>query len=941
MIMDAEEYEDLQEFLHYGILRRSGRYPWGSGHSESTRNRTFLDTIDSLKKQGFSDVEICRAFDIKDENGNVTDSFSTTQLRAARSIAKNQQKQEQIHTAEKLKAKGMSNIEIGKKMGINESSVRALLKPSTKLKNDLLTSTSNMLKEQVAEKTFIDIGKGVASQKGLSDNTLNNAVAVLKEQGYEVHTVPVEQLGTSHKTNVKVLAPPGTTWGDVARNKGKIKQITTFSEDGGRTNLGIQKPMAIHKDRVAVKYGSEGGSEADGVIYVRPGVKDVSIGNSTYAQVRVNVNGTHYLKGMAIYKDDLPKGVDIQFNTNKESTGNKLDAMKPLKTIDGKEGSAIDHDNPFGANIKRQLIEVDAKGKQKLTSVMNIVNDEGDWSKWSRTLSSQMLAKQSPTLAKAQLDLTYKQRKDEYERISELTNPAVRKRLLEGFGDEASSAAVHLKAAAIPRTHGHHVILPISSMKPNEIYAPNYRDGERVVLIRHPHGGTFEIPELTVNNRHKEAKRLLGAHANDAVGIHHSVAERLSGADFDGDTVLVIPNGNNRVKTTPALERLKNFDPKTEYRHWPGMTVMTSRGTQLHMGEISNLITDMTIGAASTDELARAVRHSMVVIDAEKHKLDYKQSAIDHNIKQLKEKYQGSSRGGSSTLISRAGSEARIPERRPRRASKGGPIDPATGKRVYENVDSSYVHPKTGKVIERTTSVERLAITDNAHDLSSGTRIERIYADHSNKLKALGDLARKDSVNTPRSPYSPSARKAYAPQVQTITDKLKNAERNAPRERQAQIVANNIYNQKLDANPNMDDEQKKKTKFQALTEARIRTGAGKEKIKLTDQEWEAIQAGAISNTKLNDILEHADMENIREHATPRKRKVMTTAKVARAQALLDKGYTRADVADLLGVSLTTLDEVTNVKHLYPTVSSLELGDTVVLNLNEEGIVQYD
>ena len=38
----------------------------------------------------------------------------------------------------------------------------------------------------------------------------------------------------------------------------------------------------------------------------------------------------------------------------------------------------------------------------------------------------------------------------------------------------------------------------IPSMKENEVYAPNYKNGEQVALIRYPHAGTFEIPILTV-----------------------------------------------------------------------------------------------------------------------------------------------------------------------------------------------------------------------------------------------------------------------------------------------------------------------------------------------------------------------------------------------------------------------------------------------------------
>lgn len=910
MIIEEDDY-----LAHYGILRRSGRYPWGSGKTQSSRNKKFLEVIGDLEKQGFTPVQICKAFDIHDEHGNVTEHFSTTQLRAAKTIAKNEQKQLNIARATTLKSKGVSNPQIATRMGLaGESSVRALLAEGAKEKASVLTTTADMLRQQVEKKKYIDVGKGVEHHNGITKSTLDNAVAMLREEGYALHSVPIEQLGTGKKTNVKVLAPPGTEWGDVSRNRANIQQIASRSKDRGRTQLGILPPISIDSKRVQVKYGSDGGKAADGVMFVRPGVKDVSIGAASYAQVRVTVDGTHYLKGMAIYKHDLPKGVDIQFNTNKENTGNKLDALKPLKKIG--DTDKIDKDNPYGANIKDQITEK-VNGKDVVTSAMNIVNQEGKWSEWSRTLSSQMLSKQNPTLAKRQLDLTYKQRMEEFKRISELTNPEVRKKLLEDFGDESDSAAVHLKAAAIPGTHGHHVILPISSMKPTEIYAPNYAQGERVVLIRHPHGGTFEIPELTVNNRNKEAKTLLGQ-ARDAVGIHHTVAERLSGADFDGDTVLVIPNRDGKVKTTPALEKLKNFDPQTSYKGYPGMKVMTKSHTQTQMGEISNLITDMTIKKASTDELARAVRHSMVVIDAHKHGLNYKQSAIDNNINELKLKYQGPrGSGGAATLISRAGATVHVPQQELRKASKGGSIDPKTGERVYEPTGRNYVHPKTGETKFNTSTVERLANTKDAHTLTSGgpgtpgTRIEGIYADHSNRLKDLGNKARLASLGVPKSKYSESAAKAYAPEVKSLVAKLRIAERNAPLERQAQILANTVYKQKLANNPGMDEAEKKKLRYQALTEMRARMDAKKEAIEITDKEWEAIQAGAITPSRFNNILEHANMERVRELASPRSRTLLTPARVSQAQSLLANGYTRQEVAAKLGVSLSTLDVAIN------------------------------
>lgn len=905
MLIDEDEY-----LAHYGILRKSGRYPWGSGETQSARNRTFLDTVDDLKRQGMSEVDIARAFSTDEVR------VSTTQLRAARSIAKNEQKQLSISTAQKYQDKGMSNVAIGLKMGLNESSVRALLAPGAKDKAEILQSTTNILRKSVAEKKYIDVGAGVEYQLGISDTKLKVAVAQLREEGYTLHYLKVPQLGAPNDTSLKVLAAPDVTYSEVHKNRDQITQIQNFSDDGGRSYLGLHPPVSVSSNRVGINYGPDGGAQADGVIFVRPGVKDVSLGSARYAQVRVMVDGTHYIKGMAMYRDDLPAGTDLVFNTNKESTGNKLDALKKISD---------DPDNPFGATV-RQIVKRESDGKEfltehgqkgtldgteKVTSAMNIVHEEGNWSDWSKTISTQMLSKQSPSLAKTQLNMTYEQRLDEFDKLNKLTNPTVRRTLLEKFGDETSSAAVHLDAAAISTRQGWHAILPIESMRPTEIYAPNFRDGERVVLIRFPHAGTFEIPELTVNNNHPEASKLLGPKdgkpgARDAVGIHHSVAERLSGADFDGDTVLVIPNNSNKVKPTAALDGLKNFDPRSQYKGYEGMPRMTPRQKGAEMGGVSNLITDMTLRGASTKEMTQAVKHSMVVIDAEKHNLNYKQSAIDNGIAALKEKYQGRSNAGASTLISRATADTRINARKPRPAAEGGAIDKLTGKRIF--VDTGETNFKTGA--PRKLKVERLAVTDDAHDLSSGTPMERVYAEHSNKLKALGDLARKESVNTPLSRYSPSAKQTYHREVTSLNSKLAQALTNAPLERQAQLVGNAIVRTKREQTPDMDQASLKKIKAQALNEARTRTGAKKTQIKITSDEWNAIQAGAISDSKLSRILNNADIDEVKKLASPREAKLMTSSKTLRATAMLSSGYTRAEVADALGVSLTTLNTAT-------------------------------
>lgn len=885
MIISEDEY-----LAHYGVLRRSGRYPWGSGRTQSARNRTFLDTVEGLRKDGLSDAEIARGF-----------GMSRNQLTAARTIALAETKQENIRTAEKLKAKGMSNSAIGRQMNLNESSVRALLAPGAADKADKLFATSNMLKREVDSKEMIDIGTGVEHQLGLTKTKLDAAVAVLREEGYEVHRFSLPQAGTGKMTEYKVLMKPGTTKKDAWRmaQEGKLKQIVEFSEDGGKTFTRIQEPTSISSSRIAIKYAEQGGTKADGLIYVRPGVKDISLGGKNYAQVRVKVDGTHYLKGMAVYKDDLPVGVDLMFNTNKSNTGNKLDAMKPIE-------KGADPTRPFGAEIKRQITEFGPDGNPKVTSVMNLVNEQGDWDKWSKNLPSQMLSKQSPSLAQRQLDLTYERRQRELDDILALTNPMVRKKLLESYAEDTDSAAVHLKAAAMPSQRTK-VLIPLTSIKDTEAYIPGLPNGTNVALVRFPHGGTFEIPQVTVNNKNREARKIIGPDASDAIGINSKVAERLSGADFDGDTVLAIPNNRGDVKSTAALEGLKNFDPKAMYKIKEGSGIDIDPMGQ-KMGDISNLITDMTIQGAPAHELARAVRHSMVVIDSEKHGLDVRASARDHGISALKQRYQGKKNAGAATLISRASSPKYIDERRLARVGEGGPVDKATGKQNFVNTGRTYTK-RDGTVVPSKSKVKKLALTDDAHTLVSGptgTRIERIYADHSNRLKALANTARKEAVNTKRPDTSASAKKVYANEVQSLDAKLREAKRNAPLERQAQAITTATVRQRKQANPDLPKDEEKKIRNHALAEARARTGAKKNAIKLEPKEWQAIQAGAISAHKLNEILNNADIDTVRQLATPRAATVMTAQKQSLARQKIAAGYTLAEVAQDLGIPVSTI-----------------------------------
>lgn len=892
------------ELMHYGTPRHSGRYPWGSGENPYQSSIGLYGMAKQLKSQGMSDKEIAESF-----------GMSTREYKSAYSNAKNEVRAANRAEALRLKDKGYSNTAIGKRMGVNESTVRSWMDEDIAERSSISKNTAKALKSAVDDKKYIDIGGGVENQMGISRTALDNAVKMLKDEGYTVHYIQTEQLGTGHKTSIKVLAPPDTTYSEVWNHKADIEFPGFHSEDKGRTIDKIGKPVSISSKRIKINYAEEGGKDKDGVIELRRGVDDISLGKAKYAQVRIAVDGTHYLKGMAMYRDDMPDGVDIIFNTNKAKgtpmLGEKDNSvLKPMKK---------DQDNPFGATIKgeRELIlaqryYTDKNGKRQ-QSALNIVNEEGDWNTWRKSLSSQMLSKQSPMLAKKQLKLAYDLKQDEFDSIMKLENPVIRQQLLDKFADGCDSAAVHLKAAGLPR-QASKVILPFPSMKENEVYAPSFRDGEEVVLIRYPHGGTFEIPRLKVNNKVPEAKKTLH-NAQDAIGINAKVAERLSGADFDGDTVLVIPTSTAKIKTSKPLDGLKDFDPQRDYKAYPGMPEVKGSGfnKQQQMGNVSNLITDMTIKGATPDELARAVRHSMVIIDAEKHNLNYKQSAIDNNIAELKEKYQGGKNRGASTIISRASATAYVPVRKELTNTKYMTDDEkkrySKGEKIYRETGETYISKKTGKEIKRISKSTKMAETSDANTLSSGYMIETVYSEHANKLKALANKARAESRSTEYIPYSKEAHVKYKDQVDSLNSKLNIALKNRPLERKAQLIANAKVKNVYAANPDMDSDDLKKLKGRCLTEARLQTGASKQQIKIEPKEWEAIQAGAISTNKLKSIVQNSDLDVLKQLAMPREMRGVTPAQESRIKVLESRGYTIAEIADAVGVSTGTITNV--------------------------------
>ena len=978
------------ELLHYGTPRHSGRYPWGSGDSPYQHgSRDFLSRVEELKAKGWAETPE----NIKKEFG-----LNTTQYRIEKKIARESRRAQQVNQAKSLAEDGLGPTEIGRRMGIAESTVRSLLNADSEARMNASKATYDLLKKEVDAKRMIDVGTSVNQELNISNEQLNTALYMLEREGYHVYKGGIPQItNQGQQTNQKVLAKPDVEHKEIY-NYDQVKTIKDYiTRDGGDTyEKKFNYPSSMNSKRLQIRYAEDGGEENDGLVELRRGVPDLSLGTSHYAQVRILVDGDRYIKGMAVYSDDLPDGVDVRFNTNKKKGTPMRDVLKEIKN---------DPENPFGSLIKDadqggqywydsktgERITGSSENPNKKLGLINKARDEGDWGEWAKNLPSQFLSKQSLSMAQKQLNIAKADKLSDFEEISRLTNPTIKKHLLQKFADECDSAAVDLAAASLPGQR-YQVLLPVPSLKETEVYAPNFKEGSKIALIRYPHGGTFEIPILTVNNKNVQAQKRMGKNPIDGIGINKKVADRLSGADFDGDTAMCIPTndrqGRVKITSTPKLKELENFDPKIEYgpATYKGRTIKLMKdpktgkdATQTEMGKISNLITDMTILGASTSELARAVKHSMVVIDAAKHKLDYKKSEVDNNIEELRRTYQlkydknGRLRaGGASTLISKASGQETVTKRQgePKVNIKGKSwYDPSRpeGALIYKTADDLYKlsgssYDKDTRMFTRTTkdgkkirysaddvdavdrytpvkikdsegrttgwrskdgSIEykstprtqrstKMLEVDDATQLVSASRhpMELVYADYANSMKDLANRSRKLMMSTGKIEYDKNAKATYQKEVDSLMSKLNNAEKNRVKERAAQRLANVDVAAKKAANPDWKSSDIRKASQQAITKRRQEVGSITRRdrnINIEPKEWEAIQAGAISENYLKRILDNTDIDKLREYATPRSSKELSPAKVNQIKAM-NASYTIAEIADKLGISSSTVSK---------------------------------
>ena len=235
--------------------------------------------------------------------------------------------------------------------------------------------------------------------------------------------------------------------------------------------------------------------------------------------------------------------------------------------------------------------------------------------------------------------------------------------------------------------------------------------------------------------------------------------------------------------------------------------------------------------------------------------------------------------------------------------------DSKTGKIYFTNKDGTIKY----RTVQRTTSSTNMAEAQDARSLIGSThQMEKIYADYANSMKALANRARIEMINTPNIKMNKNASKIYAKEVSSLEAKLNTAKVNSIRERQARRQTEAEINKRKEVNPDLKGEDERKLAQRYLDKNRKILGAiprRKRDIKIEPREWEAIQAGAISNNKLVQILNNSDTDKLRELALPKDRKTLNQSQINRVLAMANRNFTLQQIADKMGVSTSTISKI--------------------------------
>lgn len=262
--MSEDDFYDEANLTHYGMPRRSGRYPWGSGDNPYQHSADFMARVQSLKKSNATAVDESTGEILTGERAiaKIMGLSNTKELRVQYALAKDEKRTYDVQTAKSMRADGKSLNEIAKAMGFkNDSSVRSLLNDQSASKMNKSKKTADTLKQCLKEKlkddpkAVLDVGVGVERELGVSKEKLNEALYIMQQEGYQVWKGSVPQAtNPGKKTNLRIVGPEGTPK-SAPFDYEHIHSVSEYtSRDNGETFSKTKFPVSMDPKRLAIRY---------------------------------------------------------------------------------------------------------------------------------------------------------------------------------------------------------------------------------------------------------------------------------------------------------------------------------------------------------------------------------------------------------------------------------------------------------------------------------------------------------------------------------------------------------------------------------------------------------------------------------------------------------------------------------------------------------------
>ena len=293
-IGSANDTESEEKSLtHYGMPRRSGRYPWGSGEDPYQHSIDFLGRVEEMRKNKFTYTDKDGKTWTGDNAIAKSMGLTSSEFRIELSLCNSERRMKQVARAQSLRDDGLGYTEIGRLMGVRESTVRSWLEEKAAAKMVEARLTADFIQDQVDKYGMVDVGKGAAAELRISNERMKEALYILENNGYPVYGGGIPNVTNPGKQlNQTVVCKPGTKANEIY-DFSKVHALNEdryITRDGGETFVKkFQYPASMDSKRMMIRYNEEGGLEKDGIVEIRRNVPDLSLGESRYAQVRILV----------------------------------------------------------------------------------------------------------------------------------------------------------------------------------------------------------------------------------------------------------------------------------------------------------------------------------------------------------------------------------------------------------------------------------------------------------------------------------------------------------------------------------------------------------------------------------------------------------------------------------------------------------------------------